>query len=118
MRRRLLFLFVVLVGIGLGLMYGWVINPIEYRNTRLDQLNREYQTDYVLMIAETYQLEGNLVVAARRLSDLDPAAPNIVVSKAVENATRMGYAEGDLNTMRVLFHAFDSILPASGANGP
>ena len=118
MRRRLLFVFVLLVGAGLGLLYGWVINPIEYKNARLDQINDEFQTDYVLMIAETYQLDGNLVLAARRLADLNPAAPDIVVRQALVNAARLGYAEGDLNTMTVLLHAFESILPASGAGTP
>jgi len=118
MRRWLLFFFAILAGVGLGLLYGWVINPIEYTNTSLHQLHNEYQTDYVLMVAETYQLEGNLVSAARRLSELSPTSPADVVRHAVVNATRLGYAEGDLVAMHVLLSTLDAILPTSEATAP
>ena len=47
--RWILFIFAILVGAGLGLLYGWVINPVDYVDTTPDTLRIDYKTDYVLM---------------------------------------------------------------------
>jgi hypothetical protein len=46
MSRWTLFFIVLLLGLGLGLLYGWVINPVSYQDTTLDTLRIDYKTDY------------------------------------------------------------------------
>ena len=55
---RWLFIFIaLLIGIGAGLAYGWVIDPVEFFDLTPDTLTADYKTDYVLMTAEAYRLE-------------------------------------------------------------
>ena len=67
----------VAVGLALGLTIGWFW-PVEYTNTAPAVLRRDYHDDYVLMVAASYQVEGDLERARERLALLDaddPAAP-------------------------------------------
>ncbi len=38
MSRWTLFILVLLLGLGLGLVYGWVVNPVSYQDTTLESL--------------------------------------------------------------------------------
>lgn len=74
--RWIRFLFMIAIGIAFGLLYGWVIEPVKYVDTAPDSLRLDYKTDYVLMVAEAYQVEHDLNLAVQRLAMLggDPAA--------------------------------------------
>ena len=50
----------LLGGMGLGLWYGWVLDPVEYRDTDVSHLASVYRDEYVLMVGETYVLDGDL----------------------------------------------------------
>ena len=102
MRRWVLFLLSILIGIGIGLLYGWNIHPIQYVDTSLDTLRMDYKTDYVLMIAETYSLLGNAASASRSLADLSVLPPLEVIHQAILYAEQAGYNTVDLNRMRSL----------------
>ena len=69
--RWILFIIAILAGAGLGLLYGWVINPVDYVDTAPDTLRIDYKTDFVLMVAEAYQGESDPVVC---VSHADAAA--------------------------------------------
>jgi hypothetical protein len=73
--RWLRFILAIVTGIGLGLLVGWLISPVKYVNTTPDSLGGDYKTDYVLMVAEVYQAEGNLTLAAQRLALLGKQPP-------------------------------------------
>ena len=72
----LAFLFVGLLGgIAIGVLIGWVIWPVHYVDTDIVDLRAGYQDDYILMVGDTYFLDGDLAQAQRRLSYL--ADPNL-----------------------------------------
>ena len=71
--RWLRFLIAILIGAGLGLLFGWVISPVKDVNTNPDLLKVDYQADYVLTVAEVYQSEGSLAMANQRLAMLGSA---------------------------------------------
>ncbi len=91
----------ILIGIAGGLFYGWEISPVEYVDTSPDTLSIDYKTDYVLMAAEAYQVEGDPALAVQRLAVLggDPIA---MVVQAILSAERNGYIDSDLALMRQL----------------
>lgn len=60
------------VGIGLGLLYAWVIDPVVIRNVSPADLRSEDQRLYVAAIAQEYGDSGNLQLAINRLLDVDP----------------------------------------------
>lgn len=102
MGRWLLFLLSIALGATLGLLYGWVINPVEYVDTTPDSLRADYKTDYVLMVSEAYTLDHDLTAAARRLALLGDLEPLEYVRQAIMFGTQVGYSEADLTLMRQL----------------
>lgn len=118
MRRWFWFLIVVTLGIGMGLAYGWVINPVKYVDTTPANLRQDYQTDYVLMVAEAYQAEGDLDVAARRLAVLGDILPAEIVRQAMIFAAQNGYADSDQDILSQLASALQTWSPASGVPQP
>jgi hypothetical protein len=101
-RRYIFFFAAILIGIGIGLIYGWVINPVKYRNTGMETLRMDYKTDYVLMVAELYQTEGDAAMALARLSYLETASPLAFITNAIEFAENNNYASEDLQSMWAL----------------
>jgi hypothetical protein len=118
MRRWLLFFIVIAVGAAVGMLYGWVINPVKYVDTAPDSLRMDYKTDYVLMVAEAYRLENNLNLAARRLALLGTDTPEETVSKALEFARQIGYNEADIALIQSLAEGLKTWNPSLEAPPP
>jgi len=102
MTRWTRFFIVLIVGIGLGLLYGWVVNPVEYMDTTIDSLRMDYKTDYVLMIAEVYQTKQDLGWAMNHLALLGEETPQASLEFALEYADRIEYSSRDLNWLKDL----------------
>ncbi len=66
--RFVVFLLAIFIGLLAGIYYGWVANPVRYVDTSPDALRYDYKADYVLMVAEIYQQEDNISLAAHRLA--------------------------------------------------
>ncbi len=78
------FFIALVVGIALGMVYGWVISPVQYTDVTPNILREDYRTDYVLMTAEAYQNEQDAEIAARRLAILGSESPAQIVSLRLE----------------------------------
>jgi hypothetical protein len=98
-KRIALFFLTIAIGLGLGLLYGWVINPVKYEDTAPSMLHGDYKADYVLMVAEIYNADSNLEQASRRLALLDSLPPTRIVSGAILTARELGYAARDQEIM-------------------
>ena len=118
MRRWIWFLLFVILGIGLGLLYGWVINPVKYVDTTPAKLRSDYQTDYILMVAEAYQAEGDLDLAARRLAVLGDSPPAEIVRQGMILAAQINYADSDQELLSQLASALQTWVPASAGAQP
>jgi len=114
MSRWIGFILAILVGIGLGLLYGWVINPVQYVNTSADSLRVDYKTDVVLMVAETYQGDGDLAQAVRHLAFLGDQPPVQIVQQAITYAGQTNYAEADMDRLVHLEQALQTWTPQPG----
>jgi hypothetical protein len=106
--RWLRFLIAILLGAGLGLLFGWVISPVKYVNTNPDSLRVEYKADYVLMVAEVYQSEGSLAMANQRLAMLGREPTAQLAQSALSYALNAGYADGDIALLTRLLQAIQS----------
>lgn len=101
--KRLIFFFIaILTGILIGIILGWVILPSNAANTKPQNLRIDYQTDYVLMVAELYQTEGNLDLAEDRLAFIGKDNAIDIVNHAITFGQDHQYAQDDLAAMRSL----------------
>ena len=102
MSRWVRFFLVLIIGFGIGLLYGWVIDPVEYVDTFPETLREDYKTDYVLMVAEIYQVERDIDLAVERLSYLGFIPPVSLLEDAMFFAIQSGYSPEDLSRLRNL----------------
>ena len=70
MKRLLWFLGGVILGFGLALLIGWVLLPVERADSSPAMLRRDYQEEYIRLVAVAYQVNGNLALAQKRLETL------------------------------------------------
>lgn len=118
MRRWLLFLLTIAAGFGLGLLYGWVINPVKYIDTSPDTLRADYRADYVLMVAEIYHSERDSALAARRLAILGSEHPAKIAAAGLDFALQHGYAPQDVALLQELAWALLTWQPSAAGGTP
>ena len=116
MRRLLpLTLIGLAAGIGLGLLVGWALWPVEYTNTSPAELRQDYANDYVLMVAASYWVEGDVQAARDRLALLDADEP----SRPLVELTERLIAEGGRPTdIRMLARLADRLGAATAEMAP
>ena len=109
MSRWTIFILVILLGVGLGLVYGWKINPVSYADTTLNNLRIDYKTDYTLMVAEVYHQSNDLEWALNRLTLLEDPTPLASVENALRFASQADYTLPDMFLLRDLHNAIKGI---------
>lgn len=118
MPRWIPILIAAIIGLSLGLVYGWVIDPVQYTDITPDALRIDYRTDYVLMVAEAYQAEEEPELAARRLAVLGSDPPALISEEAYDFAQQSAYPADDLALIQELTVALQTWQPVPGSNQP
>ena len=112
-RRYVFFILAIAIGVAFGVLLGWAVNPLNTVNTGLDSLRIDYKTDYVLMVAQLYQSEGNIATALAHLALLGQDAPADIVQRAINFASQRAYAPAYITTMENLAGAIAQHSPTS-----
>ena len=108
-RSRWVFIILALaVGIGIGLAYGWIIDPVDFFDLTPDTLRADYKADYVLMIAEAYQVENDPALAARRLAIFGTKSPSAIAADGLAYARANGFSDSDITLMQELVTALQA----------
>ncbi len=96
------FALALTLGAALGLLYGWLIQPVEYVDTAPASLREDYRADYVLMVAEAYSQEGDLDLALRRIAALGSQPPLQIVRQALTFAMEHDFQASDVQRLNRL----------------
>ena len=118
MSRWILFIILILLGIALGLLYAWRVNPVQYTDTAPVTLRVDFKTDYVLMVAEIFSQEKNPELAIKRLSFLSSQPPTELVTQAINFAEKQLYAGKDLTQLKSLAENLKSFMLTNGTAQP
>ncbi len=118
MSRWLRFLIVISIGLALGLLYGWLIDPVDFVDTTSNTLRGDYKADYVLMVAEIYNADRDAEGAVIRLTFLGDPSPVDSVENAMIFAVDAGYAAEDLRILRDLSDALAPLSPPDEGDLP
>jgi hypothetical protein len=63
----------LVIGLVAGMLFGWMVQPVQYTNTKPASLRSDFKDQYRALIASAYLADGNLVRAKARLELLgDP----------------------------------------------
>ena len=115
MKRWVWILLAAALGVGLGLLYGWVVDPVHFVDLTPDTLRADYRADYILMVAEAYESEHDLDLAARRLAIFGSDSPADIASQALQFGPSAGFSPSELTTLEELVAALRAWQPSSGA---
>jgi len=110
-------LIAIIIGIALGLLYGWVINPVQFVDTTPASLRDDYRTDYFLMVAETYHANQDAEMAARKLSIFGSNSPADIAGQALQTGQASGYAPNDISLLQELTRAMQVYQPIPTLSG-
>ena len=117
MSRWVRFLIVIFIGIALGLLYGWLIDPVDFVDTNPGTLRTDYKADYVLMVAEIYASNQDAEAAVNRLTFLGDPSPVNSIENAMIFAVDEGYGPEDLRKLRDLSDAMAPLnQPSEGGS--
>jgi hypothetical protein len=108
MSRLLKILLPLALGIALGLLYGWVIDPVDFFDLTPDTLRGDYKADYVLMTAEAYHAEQNPGLAARRLAIFGSNSPAFIAADGIAYARANSFTDSDIALMQELVTALQA----------
>ena len=117
MPRGLVALGIGIVGIALGLLYGWIIDPVKFVDTPPTSLRADYRADSVLMVAESYNATKDSDFAQRQLAILGTDAPAVICARAIQTARQIGYSPEDQALMQDLMLAMQAARPAPTPTG-
>ena len=115
MKRWLWILLSVAAGIGLGLLYGWVVDPVHFVDLTPDTLRADYRADYILMVAEAYQSDKDADLAARRLAIFGSDPPAGIAAQALQFGPLAGFSPSELTALEELVAALRAWQPSPGA---
>jgi hypothetical protein len=115
MKRWVWILLAAALGIGLGLLYGWVIDPVDFVDLTPDTLRADYRADYILMVAEAYQADKDADLAARRLAIFGSDPPAGIAAQALQFGPSAGFSPSELTALEELVAALRAWQPSSGA---
>ena len=86
MSRWLQAILITLLGLAVGLFYGWRVAPVEYVNTTPDLLHQDYKNEYILMVAEAFSGHNDINIAMDQLTMLENGSPAETIQKNIADA--------------------------------
>lgn len=97
--RLLGFIIFIILGIGIGLVYGWLISPGDVKSTTLASLRADYKADYALMVSEVYASDPDIEDAISLLEEISPRDPLAAVQNALLVGQQFGYSEIEMRSL-------------------
>lgn len=100
----------MIAGLIIGLIFTWLIIPIEYYDTWPPMMDQQHQQDWVAMTAIGYGVEGNWERTLTRLSGIDKPLIQQVLASLIEDSMNAAYPMDVLKRMAELgdYYAVDS----------
>jgi len=103
----------IVIGLTLGLVYTWVIDPAMSVEMSPDSLHADYKEDYVLMIAQAYTNDSNLELAKTRLAALKIVDFNQFLTALADKKMKQGASSDDLQPLLALAQALNNSSEAT-----
>jgi hypothetical protein len=100
-----------LLGIAAGLVYAWVLSPIEYVDTPPSLLREDFKDEYRAAIAAAYRSNGDLERARTRLLSLGDEDPLQAIAMQAQRTLASGGSAQLLGDLALLANALQGNLP-------
>jgi hypothetical protein len=111
-------LFGLLLGLGGGLLYAWVISPVVYTDASPARLNERYIEEYLFLVSQSYALTGDWEQATERLAALELEDVDQRVARLFEQSLREGRPAAQVRNLAFLTQKLGGDSPALSLFGP
>jgi hypothetical protein len=92
----------LVLGVAFGLVYSWVISPVEYVNAAPNSLREDYKSQYLTLVAAAYLSSGDLERAKARLHELGDADFAQLVAIEAQRALAEGRPTSETSALGLL----------------
>lgn len=106
-----LFALGLALGLGAGLLIGWVIAPVQYTEADLAALAQPHKDEAVLMIASRYAADSDTAAAQSALAALGYADVAPAIQQIAVRAIAAQQPEADLRRLAVLARVLNALPP-------
>ncbi len=103
------------LGLAAGLFYGWRVAPVEYIDLAPNALRADYRAEYTLMVAEAYQGDNDINLAARHFALLGSAHPAEIIQENLDNGN---YTEEEIEVLEELLGEIEAWQPTLAESAP
>lgn len=103
------------IGAIIGLLYSWLVQPVQYTNTTPASLRGDFKDQYRAMIAAAYVANGDLVRAKARLELLKDENVARVLAEQAQKSLAEGSFPEEARALAVLAVALGEAPPATTA---
>jgi hypothetical protein len=98
------------IGIIVGLIFAWVISPIEYVDTEPASLREDFKEQYRSLIAASFAANSNLARAQARLELLDDPNISDTLAAQAQRALAAGHPQEEVRALGLLASVADEPL--------
>lgn len=109
----------LVIGAVLGLLYAWVVQPVQYTNTAPASLRADFKDRYRAMIAMAYSANSDLVRAKARLELIQDPDPYRALAEQAQRNLAAGGSPDEVRALGMLAAALKGVLapPAAASLG-
>jgi hypothetical protein len=109
----------VILGVAFGLLYSWVINPVQYVDAPPYALREDFKAQYRALVAAAYMYSGDLVRAQDRLAQLKDQDIARSLAMQAQQALAEGHPEEEVRALGILAVALgQGLTPAASGIPP
>jgi len=109
---KLLLLLGLLLGLAGGLVYAWLINPVQYYDTYPPMMRSDYREEWIRLSVLSYAAGGDLARVQLRLQDLSEDEIRQVAGQTLEEAIATGRPLPVLRRIAAVAQVYDVDTPA------
>jgi len=95
----------LLLGLSLGLVYSWVLNPVKFVDTAPAALRADFKDQYRILIAAAYQDTGDLARSESRLALLGDPDPTTALTSQAQHLLLAGDPSNSALALAILAQA-------------
>jgi hypothetical protein len=99
------------LGVALGLVYSWVVSPVQYVDAPPYALRADYKNDYRALVAAAYLYRSDLVRAEDRLAQLKDDRMAQSLTMQAQQALAEGHPEEEVKALSLLALALTRGIP-------
>ena len=106
----------ILIGLALGVLWGWYVAPVEYTDTAPGSLRADYQDEYRTLIALAYLFNNDPARTQARISLLEDNDPAASYTALAQRANAVGRSDEEVQArsrMAALANASPSGIPTA-----